>query len=164
MGSFDLFLLSFNFLRFQWTYYFIFWGFLGSFTFFGATYYFVDMWTIILAILVQWSLLYCFLSLPSSYCWASSPVGPFLSKNGHQQWDELVQTIGLIIHKALQVTSLVHNSLFFNQHQVQIFKLVLMIGSIRELMLNLIGNTSNLAWTLLTFLGFVYKISGKWHL
>ena len=43
----------------------------------GLLYYFVGLWTIIPAILAQWSLLCCFLSLPFSYCWVFSTIGPF---------------------------------------------------------------------------------------
>ena len=53
----------------------------ARFAFFEATYYLVGLWTIIPAILPQWSLLYCF---PFSYCWASFAIGPFC-QNGHQQ-------------------------------------------------------------------------------
>ena len=43
-------------------------------------YYFVGLWTIIPAILAQWSLLCYFLSLPFPYCWGFSAIGPFCQK------------------------------------------------------------------------------------
>ena len=43
-------------------------------------YYFVGLWTIIPAILAQWSLLYLFLSPPFSYCWASFTIKPVCQK------------------------------------------------------------------------------------
>ena len=51
LGSFSPFLLSLYFLRFSWAFYFILWGFLSPFAFFGTTYYFVGLWIIIPAIL-----------------------------------------------------------------------------------------------------------------
>ena len=82
LGSSGPFLLSFYFLRFSRAYYFILWHFLDPFVFFGATYYFVGLWTIVPAILAQWSLHCCFLSPQFSYYWAFFAIGPFCQKMG----------------------------------------------------------------------------------
>ena len=85
LGSSSLFFSFFLFFSISYNSYGLITSSFGAsfarFAFFEATYYLVGLWTIIPAILPQWSLLYCF---PFSYCWASFAIGPFC-QNGHQQ-------------------------------------------------------------------------------